>query len=37
MAQINIPLDINSLEIIAQSTDKQGNIILGMVSKNNHR
>jgi hypothetical protein len=36
MAQINIPLDINSLEITAQSTDKQGNIILDVVSKNNY-
>jgi len=36
MAQINIPLDINSLEITAQSTDKQGNIILDVVSNNTH-
>ena len=34
MTQINIPLDIDSLEITAQSTDKQGNIILDVVSKN---
>jgi len=34
MTQINIPLDINSLEIIAQSIDKEGNIILDVVSKN---
>ena len=36
MSQINIPLDIDSLEIVAQSTDKEGNIILDVVSKNNH-
>ena len=36
MTNINIPLDIKSLEIIAQSTDKQGNIILDVVSKNTH-
>lgn len=34
MAQINIPLDIASLEITAQSTDKQDNIILDVISKN---
>jgi transposase len=33
MTNINIPLDITSLEITAQSTDKQGNIILDVVSK----
>ena len=36
MSQINIPLDIDSLEIIAQSTDKEGNIIIDVVSKNTH-
>ncbi len=36
MTQINIPLDIDSLEITAQSTDKKGNIILDVVSKNAH-
>jgi transposase len=36
MAGINIPLDIDSLEITAQSTDKQGNIILDVVSTNAH-
>jgi len=36
MTQINIPLDINSLEITAQTTDKAGNIILDVVSKNTH-
>ena len=36
MTNINIPLDITSLEITAQSTDKQGNIILDVVSKNTH-
>lgn len=37
MAQINLPLDIESLEITAQSTDNEGNIILDVVSKNKHR
>jgi transposase len=36
MTNINMPLDITSLEIVAQSTDKQGNIILDVVSKNTH-
>ena len=36
MTNINIPLDITSLEIVAQSTDKQGNIILDVISKNTH-
>jgi transposase len=36
MSQINLPLDIKSLEIIAQSVDKEGNIILDVVSKNDH-
>ena len=36
MNQINLPLDIDSLEIISQSTDKKGNIILDVVSKNTH-
>ena len=36
MAQINLPLDISSLEITAQTTDKQGNIVLDVISKNNH-
>ena len=34
MSGINLPLDIKSLEIISQSFDKQGNIILDVVSKN---
>lgn len=34
MTQINLPLDIKSLEIISQSIDTQGNIILDVVSKN---
>jgi len=34
MEQINIPLDINSLKITAQTMDKKGNIILDVVSKN---
>jgi len=34
MADFNIPLDIQSLEIIEQSTDKDGNIIIEVVSKN---
>ncbi len=36
MTQINLPLDISSLEITAQSTDKNGNIILDVISKNKH-
>lgn len=36
MTQINLPLDIDSLNIIAQNTDKNGNIILDVVSKNRH-
>ena len=36
MKGINLPLDIKSLEIISQSIDKQGNIILDVVSKNDH-
>ena len=34
MSEINLPLDITSLSIIAQSTDKEGNIILDVVSTN---
>ena len=34
MSQINLPLDIDSPEIISQCTDKEGNIILDVVSKN---
>ena len=34
MNQINLPLDVDSLEIISQYMDKQGNIILEVVSKN---
>ena len=36
MAEINIPLDIKSLEIISQSVDNKGNIILDVRSKNDH-
>ena len=36
MSQVNIPLDIDSLEIISQSVDNKGNIILEVVSKNDH-
>ncbi len=36
MDHINLPLDIASLKIIAQTTDKKGNIILDVVSKNDH-
>lgn len=36
MEHIHLPLDITSLEIVAQSFDKKGNIILDVVSKNNH-
>jgi transposase len=34
MTQINLPLDINSLEIITQTTDKSNNIVIDVVSKN---
>ena len=34
MADFNIPLDIKSLDIISQSTDKNGNIVIEVVSKN---
>ena len=34
MTQINISLDIKSLEITAQSIDNKVNIILSVVSKN---
>ena len=36
MTQINIQLDIKSLEITAQSIDNKGNIILDVVSKNSN-
>ncbi len=36
MDHINLPLDITSLKIIAQTTDKNGNIILDVISKNDH-
>jgi transposase len=36
MAGINLPLDIKSLEVVNQHIDIQGNIILGVVSKNDH-
>lgn len=36
MSQINLPLDINSLEIVSQGIDKNGNIILDVISKNDH-
>lgn len=36
MTIINIPLDIDSLEITGQSADKDGNIILEVVSKKQH-
>jgi len=36
MSGINLPLDIKSLEIISQSVEKQGNIILDDVSKNDY-
>ena len=36
MSQINLPLDIDSLKIVAQSVDTSGNIILDVVSKNDH-
>ena len=34
MTQINLPLDIKSLEITNQSIDNKGNIILDVISKN---
>ena len=34
MADFQIPLDIKSLDITSQSTDKNGNIIIKVVSKN---
>ncbi len=36
MSQINLPFDMDSLEIIAQTIDNEGNIILDVVSKNDH-
>lgn len=36
MININIPLDITSLETTSQFTDKNGNIILDVVTKNTH-
>lgn len=36
MAGINLPLDIKSLEVVNQRIDTQGNIILDVVSKNDH-
>lgn len=36
MAGINLPLDIKSLEVVHQTIDAQGNIILDVVSKNSH-
>ena len=36
MSKMNLPLDIDFLEKILQLIDKKGNIILDMVSKNNH-
>ncbi len=36
MSEINLPLDIDSLEITGQSIDNKGNIILDVVSKNDH-
>jgi transposase len=36
MTQINLPLDIKSLDIIAQSIDTKGNIILDVVSRNSN-
>ena len=37
MSEINLPLDIESLETTGQSVDNKGNIILDVVSKNAHR
>ncbi|SDQ37275.1 hypothetical protein SAMN04515695_1011 [Pseudovibrio sp. Tun.PSC04-5.I4] len=36
MAEINIPLDIDSLEVVSQAIDNDGNITLEVVSKNEH-
>lgn len=36
MSHINLPLDINSLELVDQHIDNKGNIILSMISKNDH-
>lgn len=36
MSHLSIPLDIDSLEIVAQTVDNKGNIILDVVSKNDH-
>jgi transposase len=36
MAQINLPLDIKSLEIVSQAIDNKGDIIIEVVSKNDH-
>ena len=36
MSGINLPLDIKSLEIVSQCIDSKGNIILDVVSKNDH-
>ena len=33
MAKIDLPLDIKSLEIISQSIDSQGSVMLDVVSK----
>ena len=36
MEKINVPLDIESLEIISQTVDRQGNIVINVVSKKKH-
>ena len=36
MAQINLPLDIEALEVISQTIDATGSIIIEVVSKNDH-
>ncbi len=36
MAQINLPLDIESLEVVNQVIDAKGDIIIEVVSKNGH-
>ena len=36
MAQINLPLDIGSLEIVSQTIDNKGDLIIEVVSKNDH-
>ena len=36
MSEFKIPLDIESLEIVSQSIDNKGHLVLDVVSKNDH-